>query len=106
MKSRRLECTEKPDISVLAFIVIADAIPVRRHALDWLFTLKVPCKICSRQHFEFFYLLFIYFSGKISFDSLCESLADDSHEMSRLFSKKIKVKLFSTAVMIGALRVK
>ena len=34
------------------------------------------------------------------------SLADDSHEMSRLFSEKIKVKLFSTAVVIGTLRVK
>ena len=33
------------------------------------------------------------------------SLADDSHEMSRLFSeKKKKVKLFSIAVVIGALR--
>ena len=64
MKSRRLECSEKPDISVLAFIVIVDAIPVRRHELDWILTLKVPCKICSRQHFEFFiYYLFI-FQGK------------------------------------------
>ena len=34
------------------------------------------------------------------------SLADDSHEMSGLFSAKKKVKLFSTAVVIGALRVK
>ena len=33
-------------------------------------------------------------------------LADDSHEMSRLYSlKKIKVKLFSAAVVIDALRV-
>ena len=71
MKSRRLEFTEKPDISVLAFIVIIDAIPVRRHMLDWVLTLKAPCKICSRQHFEFF----IYFSGKISYDSSCESSA-------------------------------
>ena len=54
MKSRRLECTEKPDISVLAFIVIVDTIPVRRHTLDWILTLKARCKICSRQHFEFF----------------------------------------------------
>ena len=60
VKSGRLECTEK---HVLAFIIV-DAIPVRRHALDWILTLKAPCKICSRQHFEFFtYYLFI-FQGK------------------------------------------
>ena len=29
-KSRRLECTEKPDISVLAFIIIVDAITCKK----------------------------------------------------------------------------
>ena len=32
-------------------------------------------------------------------------LTDDSHEMSRLYSLKKKVKLFSAAIVIGALRV-
>ena len=50
----------------------------------------------------FFIYFYLFFRENIS----CESSADDSHEMSRLYSlRKIKVKLFSAAVVIGALRV-
>ena len=38
-------------------------------------TLKAPCKICIRQHFDFFLFITIYFSEKISFDISCESSA-------------------------------
>ena len=102
MKRGRLECTEKTDISVLAFIVIVDAIPVRRHALDWILTRKASCKICSRQHFEFFIYDSFIFQGKY----VLTVHVNHQLGMSRLFSEKIKAKLFSTAVAIGALRVK
>ena len=49
-----------------------------------------------------FLFIMICFSEKINFDISCES----SHEMSRLFSEKIKTKLFSSAVVTGVLRVK
>ena len=72
-------------------------------------TLKAPSKICSRQHFEFFFTYyFLFFRENKSWHFMwIICLADDSHEMSRLYSlKKIKVKLFSAAVVIGTWRVK
>ena len=68
-----------------------------------MLTLKVPSKICSRGHSNFFF----FFSEKTSLDILSESSAKQMIHMKcrDLFSLK-KKKLLSAAVVIGAFRVK
>ena len=71
-------------------------------------TLKVPSKICSRQHSKIF---IFYFSEKTSLDISCESSAwQMMHAKCQdLFSsekKKKKSKLSSALVVIGAFSVK
>ena len=54
----------------------------------------------------FIYYYLVFRENKSLHFMLIICLAADSHEMSRLYSlKKIKIKLFSAAVVIGALRV-
>ena len=72
-----------------------------------ILTLKVPSIYCSRQQLKKCF----YFSEKTSLDISCESSAKQTIGMKcqDLFSlknkKKIKIKLSSAAVVIGALRV-
>ena len=75
--------------------------------LEESLTLKAPSIICSRRHSKFF---FYYFLEETSLDISCELSAKQTIHMKcqDLFSlkKKIKKKLSSAAVVIGALRVK
>ena len=70
-------------------------------------TLKAPITTKADNNFYFFYFL-----KKTSLNISCESsaLADDSHEMSRLFfSERLKIKILEChllQILLGVLRVK
>ena len=73
-----------------------DINPLKRHA-----------KFTADNILNFLFMIYLFFRENKFWQFMwIISLADDSHDMSRLFSEIIKVKLFSTAVAIGALRVK
>ena len=74
-----------------------------------ILTLKALSKICSRGHFNFFFI----FSEKTSLDISCDSSVKQTIHMKcqDLYSlknkkNKIKKKMPSAAVVIGASRVK
>ena len=54
----------------------------------WILTIKAPSKICRRQHLNFLFIILFFRDYKSWHFMWIISLADDSHEMSRLFFLK------------------
>ena len=66
----------------------------RRHTLDWILTLKAPCKICSRQHVEFFIYYYLFFRENKSWHFMwmkCQS---------NLWKNKSKIVFYCSCVGI------